>query len=168
VTTGSSDGGAAAVASRYFDAIARQDLDGAEACWAPGSIDHLAPVGELSVPDEWRAYFKSVFAAFPDFRYEVLATVAEGDRVAVHWRAAGNFTGEPYQGIRATGGRAEAEGVDLLRVEDDRITRLDSYWDDASLTRQLGLLPARGSRQERALIALFNMRTRAGRRLRRR
>jgi predicted ester cyclase len=156
--------GSAEVAGRYFDAIARQDLDAAAAEWAPGGIDHLAPVGELRVPDEWREYFSSVFAAFPDFRYEVLATVTENDRVAVHWRASGRFTGRPYQGIKATGGRADAEGVDLLRIENGKIVRLDSYWDDAALTRQLGLLPERGSRQERALIALFNLRTRLRRR----
>lgn len=148
------------VAARYFDAIARQDLDGAAACWKAGSIDHLAPIGELRVPEEWREYFSSLFAAFPDFRYEVLATVAEGDRVAVHWRASGRFTGAPYQGIRPTGGRADAEGIDLVRVEDGQIVRLDSYWDDASVTRQLGLLPPRGSRQEKGLVALFNLRTR--------
>jgi steroid delta-isomerase-like uncharacterized protein len=147
------------VSAAYFDAIARQDLDAAAECWEPGGIDHLAPIGELRVPDEWRAYFSSLFAAFPDFRYEVVTMVAEGDRVAVHWRASGTFTGASYQGIHATGGRADAEGVDLLRVEDGKIVRLDSYWDDASVTRQLGLLPPRGSRQEKGLVALFNLRT---------
>lgn len=158
----------AEVALRYFDAIARQDLGAAAACWREGGIDHLAPVGELRVPDEWRPYFESVFAAMPDFRYEVLATVTEGDRIAVHWQAEGTFTGRPYQGIKATGGGVRMEGVDLVRVEDGKIVRLDSYWDDASVTRQLGLLPGRGSRQERALIGLFNARTRGARLLRRR
>jgi predicted ester cyclase len=155
---------AADVAGRYFEAIARQDLDAAAGCWREGGIDNLAPVGELRVPDEWRAYFSDLFAAFPDFRYEVLSTVAEGDLVAVHWRASGRFTGASYQGIRPTGGRADAGGLDLVRVEDGKIVRLDSYWDDASVTRQLGLLPPRGSRQEKGLVALFNLRTRLRRR----
>lgn len=154
----------AEVAGRYFEAIARQDLDAAEECWALGGIDHLAPVGELRVPGEWREYFESLFAAFPDFRYEVLDTISEGERVVVHWRAAGKFTGRPFHRIRATGGRANAEGLDLLRVENGKIVRLDSYWDDAAVTRQIGLLPARDSRQERGLIALFNLRTRLRRR----
>ena len=65
------DSPAAAIARRYFGAVGRHDLDDAMACWAPGGIDHLAPVGELRVPDELRAYFEELFAAMPDFKYEV-------------------------------------------------------------------------------------------------
>jgi hypothetical protein len=80
--------------------------------------------------------------------------------VGVRWRAGGTFTGGPLQGVRATGTRIEIEGADIVRVEDGLIRRLDSYWDDAALARQLGLLPAKGSRPERALTAIFNARTR--------
>jgi steroid delta-isomerase-like uncharacterized protein len=158
----------AGVARTYFEAIARQDLHAAEACWAAGGIDHLAPVGELVVPEGWRAYFEELFAAVPDFRYEVADMISEGDRVAVHWRASGTFSGEPLQGIRANGARLSTSGVDVLQVENGLIRRLDSYWDDAGVARQIGILPAKGSLQERVLTALFNARTRAGRMVRRR
>lgn len=157
----------AEVARRYFGAIARQDLDEAATYWEPGSIDHLAPVGELRVPDEWRAYFEQVFAAMPDFDYEVLDVVAQDNLVAVRWQTTGTFTGRPFQGIRATGTRIVAEGVDFLRIEDGLIRRLDSYWDDASVGRRIGILPPRGSRPERLLTALFNVRTAIAGRLRR-
>jgi steroid delta-isomerase-like uncharacterized protein len=147
------------VARRYFAAIARQDLDEAATYWEPGSIDHLAPVGELRVPDEWRQYFEQVFAAMPDFTYDVLDVVVQDKLVAVRWQTSGTFTGRPFQGIRATGTRIRAEGVDFLVVEGGLIRRLDSYWDDASVGRQIGLLPPRGSRPERLLTALFNVRT---------
>jgi steroid delta-isomerase-like uncharacterized protein len=159
--------GAEAVRS-YYEAIARQDLAAAEACWIPGGIDHLAPVGELVVPESWRAYFEELFAAVPDFRYEVVDMISEGDRFAVHWRASGTFSGEPLQGIRANGARLSTSGVDVLQVANELIQRLDSYWDDAGVARQIGILPGKGSRQERALTALFNARTRAGRLGRRR
>lgn len=159
---------AAEIARRYFAAIALRDLDAAQACWAVGGIDHLAPVGELSVPEGWRAYFKELFAAVPDFEYEVVDLIEQGDKVAVHWRATGTFTGKPLQGIRANGARLRTSGADVLRVEDGLIKRLDSYWDDSDVARQVGILPAKGSRQERALTALFNLRTRASARLRRR
>lgn len=154
------DSPAAAVARRYFDSVARQDLDAAMECWAPGGIDHLAPVGELRVPEELRAYFDELFAAMPDFKYEVTALFEQGDRVAVHWRAAGHFSGQPYQGIRANGAAIHTEGADLISVENGLIRRLDSYWDDADIARQIGVLPARKSRQERALLGLFNAKTR--------
>jgi len=153
------------VARRYFDAIAGHDLDAALACWKPGSIDHLAPVGELVAPDGMREYFSAIFAAFPDLSYEVRETVAEGDRVAVWWRIDATFTGGPYNGILATGARLESEGLDLVRIDNGLIVRIDSYWDDAGVGRQLGLLPTRGSGQERVLTALFNLRTRLSRAL---
>jgi steroid delta-isomerase-like uncharacterized protein len=152
------------VARRYFTAIGQQDLDAALACWKEGGVDHLAPVGELVAPDGMRAYFGSLFAAMPDLTYEVRETVSEGDRVAVWWRIRGTFTGAPFDGVRATGGRVEAEGLDYVRVEDGLIVRNDSYWDDSSIARQLGLLPAKGSRQERFLKRLLNLKTRVTRR----
>jgi predicted ester cyclase len=153
---------------RYFEAIASHDLDAAAACWAPGAVDRLVPVGDLVVPGAWRDYFLEVLAAMPDFAYELRAVVADGDRVVVQWRANGTFTGMPFQGIRPTGGRVELEGVDLLLVRDGLIQHNDSYWDDTAVGRQLGLLPAKGSRGERTLLALFNLRTRVARTLSRR
>jgi steroid delta-isomerase-like uncharacterized protein len=153
-------------ALRYFTAIGRQDLDAAVACWKEGGIDHLAPVGELRAPDGIRGYFASLFAAFPDFTYEVRDVIAEGDKVVVWWRITGTFTGAAFDGVRATGTAAEIDGLDYVRIEDGLIVRNDSYWDDSSVARQLGLLPARGSRQERALKGMLNLRTRVTRRRR--
>ncbi len=157
-----------AVATSYFTALTDRDLDTAVACWKSGADDHLGPVGLLRAPDGIRAYFEELFAAFPDFRYEVLDMVVDGDRAAVRWRAEGGFTGEPFQGLLATGARAEVEGLDLLRVHDGLIVENHGYWDDSTVARQLGLLPGRGSAQERAMKAAFNARTRVAARLRRR
>lgn len=154
------DSPAAAVTRRYFEAVRRQDLDAALECWAPGGIDHLKPVGELRVPEEWRAYFGGLLAAMPDFDYEVVNLFEQGDQVAVQWRARGHFSGRPYQGIRANGSPITIEGADLIRVENGLIKHLDSYWDDAAIARQIGVLPARKSVQERALLGLFNAKTR--------
>jgi steroid delta-isomerase-like uncharacterized protein len=155
---------AEAVARRYFGALARRDLDAAEACWQPGSVSAVGPVGDLTVPDQWRAYFEELFAAIPDSRHEVLDVIAANDRVVVRWRLSGSFAGRPYQGIRATGHRIVQEGVDVLTVEDGLIRSNYAYWDDAATARQLGLMPPRGSRRERALLALFNTASRLRRR----
>lgn len=158
-TTSASD-----VALRYFTAIGRHDLDAALECWKEGGIDHLAPVGELRAPEGIRQYFGSLFAAIPDLTYEIRETIAEGDKVVVWWRIRGTFTGGPFDGMRATGRQIEIEGLDYVRVEDGLISRNDSYWDDSSVARQLGLLPAKGSRQERSLKGLLNLKTRLTRR----
>ena len=88
------------------------------------------------------------------------AFAEQGDRVAVHWTAAGHFSGRPYAGIRANGSTISTEGADLIQVENGLIKRLDSYWDDSAIARQIGVLPARKSGQERMLLGLFNTKTR--------
>jgi hypothetical protein len=87
----------------------------------------------------------------------------------VRWRAVGTFSGAPYQGIQPTGKRVELRGVDgYIEVEHGLIRRNTIFYDGAGFARAVGLLPARGSRLERALLAAFNLRTRLLRLLRRR
>lgn len=54
------------IATSYFEALARQDLDAAVALWKPGAVDRLVGDQELTAPDGIRRYFGELFAAFPD------------------------------------------------------------------------------------------------------
>ena len=156
------------VASAYFDACNRRDVEAMEACWAPGGIESFPGVGELTVPGEWRPYFEAVFASFPDWRYEVLGTVREADRVAVHWRAHATFSGAPFEGLEPSGESGYVEGIDLLRIVDGKIVRNDVYYDSADMLRKLGVLPQVGSRGEQLVKRLYNLRVRASRVVRKR
>jgi steroid delta-isomerase-like uncharacterized protein len=149
------------VAQAYFDACNRRDVDAMEACWAPGGLESFPGVGELTVPEQWRPYFEAVFASFPDWRYEVLHTVHQGDHVAVHWRAHATFTGAPFEGLRPSGESGFVSGIDLLQIVDGKIRRNDVYYDSAEMLRKLGVLPQAGSRGERLVKGLYNARVRA-------
>jgi steroid delta-isomerase-like uncharacterized protein len=153
------------VAKTYFAATTRRDLDAMEACWAPGGVEHIAPVGELSVPGEYRAYFQEIFEAFPDFEYQVLRMIGEGDHVAVHWRATGTFTGKPYQGLEPNGKSGSIEGIDMIRIEDGKVVRNDVYFDSATFLRTMGVLPPVDSVGERATKVLFNLRTKVAKQI---
>lgn len=120
------------------------------------------------MPEETHAFFEELFAAVPDYKYELLEVLAAGDRVVVRWSVTGRFSGRPLQRVRANGTRLEFEGVDILRVKDGLIYGNDAYWDEAGLARQIGVLPAKESRQERVLLALFNARVAVAERFRRR
>jgi predicted ester cyclase len=154
----------AAVARAYFDAVARQNLDGMTACWEPGSPDVIHGLVDLTVPGDLRAWFGELFAAFPDFAFEVLDVIASGDKAAVHWRATGSFDGRTsFEGLLPNGSRVDVQGCDVLTVRDGRIVRNDAYMNGAEMARQLGALPAAGSAPERALTAALNAKTRLGR-----
>ena len=68
----------------------------------------------------------------------------------------GTFTGSPFEGVEATGGRLELRGLDLLEIEDDRILKNTAYFDNAAFMRQLGMLPPQDSGPERAMKTAFN------------
>ncbi len=152
------------IARRYFDALARHDLDAALDCWAPGAVDRLVGQAELTAPDGIREYFSELFAAFPDFTLELVDVTTHRERCAVRWRAAGTFVGPgQFQGFAPNNAVIRIEGCDVLVVSDDLITAADAYLDGADIARQLGLLPPVGSRAQTRLTALANLRTGADR-----
>jgi hypothetical protein len=66
-------------------------------------------------------------------------------------------TGE-LDGLAPSGRVVESGGVDVATLDSEgRITHLVSYYDGAQIMRDLGVLPARGSRAERALAVLASL-----------
>jgi steroid delta-isomerase-like uncharacterized protein len=154
------------LAKRYFAAIAEHDLEAAVACWAPGAVDRFVGQQELRAPDGVRDYFAALFAAFPDWRIEIVETTSYRGRVAVRWRAEATFAGPGrFQGFEPNGARIAVEGCDVMVVLDDLITHNDAYLDTGDVVRQLGFLPPVGSRAEARLAALANARTRLAKRV---
>src|SRR4051812_33451571 len=154
---------AADVVNDYFTALARRDVDAMAGCWAPNGREHIVSQVDAVGPNGVREYFTELFTAFPDFSLTVQTTVAEGDKVAVHWKASANMTG-PLWGLEPTGVHVEFEGIDLLTVQDELIVRNDAVPDGMGLARQLGLVPEAGSSLEQRMFAAFNMGTKATRR----
>jgi len=155
---------AAQVVNDYFAALSRRDVEAMAGYWAPDGQEHIAGQVDAVGPSGVREYFSELFAAFPDFSLTVETTVADGDKVAVHWRASATMSG-PLWGLEPTGAHVELEGIDLLTVRDDLIIRNDAVPDGMSLARQIGLVPPAGSALEGRLFAAFNARTKAARRV---
>ena len=152
------------IARRYFDALARQDLDAAVECWKPGAVDRLIGQAELTAPDGVRQYFEELFDAFPDFAIEVVDATTHRERCAVRWRATGTFVGPGrFQGFLPNSAAVTIEGCDVVEVQDDLIVANTAYLDGASIARQLGVLPPQGSATETRLTKLANTRTKLGR-----
>jgi glyoxylase-like metal-dependent hydrolase (beta-lactamase superfamily II)/predicted ester cyclase len=149
------------VAKRYFNALSAHDLDAALACWEVGGVDRMVGQQELTAPEGTKAYFRDLFDAFPDFRFEVIDTTTSRNRTAVRWRAEATFAGPGrFQGFAPNGARVAIEGCDVITVVDGKIRRVDAYLDSGEIARQLGFLPPAGSAGEARLAALANLRTR--------
>ena len=148
------------VVREYFDALMAKDLERAVATWKPGSQDRLYGFADMVAPHGIRDYFASIFAAIPDFTLQVDSMVAEGDQVAVPWRAAGTFDGtQKFQGLVPNGRRVELEGLDLLTVSEGKIVSNHAYTNGMEFARQVGALPPQDSGPERAMAAAFNAKT---------
>ncbi len=148
----------------YFAALSRRDVESMAGFWAPDGTEHIASQVDAVGPQGVREYFSELFTAFPDFALTVQTTVAEGDKVAVHWKASATMTG-PLWTLEPTGAHIELEGIDLLTVADGLIVRNDAVPDGMALARQIGLVPPAGSTLEQRLFSAFNARTKASRKV---
>jgi steroid delta-isomerase-like uncharacterized protein len=152
---------AAAVARAYFETIARRDLDAMEAFYEPGGTGEIHGLVELTVPGTYRAWFAGLFAAFPDFEFEILDVLSASEKAAVRWRARGTFSGTGrFEGLDPNGAGVDVQGCDVLTIREGRIARNDAYMNGAEMARQLGALPPQGSLPERALTGALNLKTR--------
>ena len=102
-----------------------------------------------------REFLEAIWRAVPDMTFELLSgpyVIPSEPRAAFHWRGGGTHTGplEP-PGFAPTGRRWELDGIDFHEYRDGRVCKLRIAFDMLSVSRQLGLMPAAGSRAERAL-----------------
>jgi ketosteroid isomerase-like protein len=81
--------------------------------------------------------------AFPDFSVASVMLIGQGELVANEWSARGTHTG-PLP--RADGGHEEPTGrsfartgVGIVEVRNNHIVRYRDYFDEQTLTQQLGL-----------------------------
>jgi len=94
----------------------------------------------------------SVQTGFSDLHFELQRAAHGDDFTAGEWTATMTHSGE-LEGLRATGRRVSSAGVDVATLDEKgQITHLVSYYDGAAIMRELGVLPPRGSRLERALV----------------
>jgi steroid delta-isomerase-like uncharacterized protein len=114
---------------------------------------------------EVRRFLEHTWRAFPDMTFEPAGGAligADGPRAAFWWRGRATNTGtiDP-PGLPPTGKRVEFEGADFHDYRDGKVARLRIVFDMADLSRQMGLMPGRGSAAEKALVAAQRLRARA-------
>jgi steroid delta-isomerase-like uncharacterized protein len=127
-------------------------LDSVVELWNTGNADIAAriysddcPRIDPNVPDGTRGgaaiarYVAEVRSAYPDFHLEVIDSLSQGDRLAVHWVVTGTHKGE-FRGIPPTGKQIEISGVTLTRIKDGKLAEDRVYFDRMTMFEQLGVL----------------------------
>lgn len=118
-----------------------------------------------------REFVESSWRAIPDLEFHVVDgpfLLQGAPRAAFYWRGSGTFTGplDP-PGLAPNGASLEFDGFDLQEYRDGRVSRLRIVFDNMDVARQLGMVPKRGSRAEKAGAAAQRLGMRVRDRLRR-
>ena len=104
----------------------------------PGNLDVLNEVakGEFAVAARrWTGPFRD---SFPDFRMEIADLVADGEKVAAHFRCSGTHLGE-WMGRPPTGQRfQDVDEIYIFRVSGGKLASAFGVEDNVARMRQLG------------------------------
>jgi predicted ester cyclase len=139
-----------------IDVINAHDAEALRQAFGPETYERF-PTGTVRGPDALVARWREVFTAVPDLTMTIEA-MAEGEgEVFLRWRLSGHHTGGEWQGIAPTGAHVDLDGMDHVVITDGRIASNFVVFDQMQFARQIGLLPADGSRVDVGLKYAFNL-----------
>jgi len=128
---------------RYNDAWNAQELDAIVAMHAPDMVFANHTAGESATGAEVRDHIASIFATWPDLRFEARRLYVREGLVVQEWTATATHSQTMRRGdleAAATGRAISWDGIDSIPFEDGLVKRKDVYSDSVSILRQVGLL----------------------------
>jgi steroid delta-isomerase-like uncharacterized protein len=115
---------------RDFDRF--DELMADDAVLAVGGITvSCNPAGTRAIAVEWTS-------ALPDWKFDLLNLIAEGDLVVAHMPYRGTLR-QPIFGIAPTDRFARVDEMVIFRIDDGKIARAWEVYDEAGMWRQLGV-----------------------------
>jgi steroid delta-isomerase-like uncharacterized protein len=102
-----------------------------EELFADDFVDHTTQPGTTADKAGVRKLYKYMREAFPDFRSEIHCQLTDGDRVTTYKTYYGTHDG-PFLGIAPTHRKIHFESVDVMRVQNGKIT---DHWGVGNLRR---------------------------------
>ena len=123
-----------ALVQRWFDEVWNKGREAAiDEMLAPRAVVH--GVG----PEGFKRFHTAYRTAFPDVKVTIEDMVAEGDRVALRWRATATHTG-PLLNVPPTGKPVTFEGMGIVRVDKGMIVEGWNLFDQLGMFTQLGVV----------------------------
>jgi steroid delta-isomerase-like uncharacterized protein len=127
-------------AKEFYAAMDNRDLDDVLSRIDENVVDHQIPPDMPEGKAGAAAIFGMMFSAVPDGKNEIIETVVSGDQIAIRSRWTGTQTGDMF-GMPATGKSFAVESIDVVKVNDDKITT--EHWgvtDVMGMMMQTGLV----------------------------
>jgi steroid delta-isomerase-like uncharacterized protein len=136
----STDAAKAVVRRNTEEVQSKGNFDVFEEVFADDFVDHTPQPNMIPNKAGVRGLYRSLRAAFPDFRAEIHWQAADGELVTTYKTYHGTHQGT-FLGVALTGRKIQFEAVDVMRVRNGKITE---HWGVAnlfSLMQQLGAWP---------------------------
>ena len=95
-----------------------------------GNTVSCSPASTRAIAEHW-------LAGFPDYRFELLDLIAEGDKVVARMPFSGTQTG-PVLDLEATGRSVHVSEIVIFRIADGKIVEAWEEYDALGMRRQLG------------------------------
>ena len=130
----------------FFEHYNAGNFEAIDALHAPGYATMYAPgaTGPLN-EEQNRMMLQGWQMACPDLRFEVTLEVAGEEHVVSHWVCSGTHTGPMPTAsgavIEPTGKSFQVVGSTTMEMQDGKHTKAWTFFDQASMLAQLGLMP---------------------------
>ena len=144
-----------------YDAYRTREFEEAAGGFAEDARITVVPTGEVyEGRDGFVRYARGWAAAFPDLKIDVTRLESAGSTGVVEYSFRGTHTGALISGegfVPPTWATVGVRLCDVLSYEAGLVSRLESFFDSATLLRQMGLLPNSPlhSAERRAALELY-------------
>ncbi len=119
------------------DLYIKRDLDAVDRYIADDFKD-LVPPNAPGGPDGYRQSLQAFFETFPDVTVELDHMMGEGNRIVGRLNFVGTHAGV-WEGIRPTNRRVETFGLDIVRIENGKITERRVFRNEIGILKTLGM-----------------------------
>jgi C-1 hydroxylase len=122
----------------FVEAWNTRDFDRFTALMGPDAVLHVGGGDVACDPAATRAIAETWTTAFPDWRFQLLDLMAEGDRVVAHIPYSGTHRREVV-GIEPTGRSCTVDEIVIFRLAGGKVAEAWEVYDEAGMWRQLGV-----------------------------
>lgn len=123
------------------EAQTRHNLFAVDQYLSSDFVDHSVPPGLPPDREGVKIQFGMFFSALPDLQAIIHDQIGDEDKVVTRKTLRGTHQGD-LMGIPPTGKTLDIEVIDILRVQNGKITDHWNLVDQLGLMRQLGVIPA--------------------------
>ncbi len=127
------------IAARLPTEISKGNLAVFDEIIDPQAVDHALPPGMPPTVESTKQFFAAFHAAFPDLRYTVEDTIAEGDYVVQRVTGTGTMKGA-FQGMPPSGKSATWSEMHIVRFANGKVVEHWANIDQLGMLTQLGFI----------------------------